>query len=410
MNTATLSSLILALESGRRPAGGIRDSGGEIFSLGAEHLDGQGGFDLSNIKRISREFYKSMSSGRVSRNDILLVKDGATTGKVSFVGDDFPFGEAAVNEHVFRLSVSTEVACPTYIFRYLQSPIGKAAILRDFRGATVGGISRDFVSRVRLPLPPLDEQRRIAALLDKADAVRRKGQDEICLAEDLAHSAFLEVFGKLRSHTERAGCGRLGNYLKFLTSGSRGWAKYYSDTGTPFLRIQNVGANRLLLTDLAHVNPPEDAEAERTTVRPGDVLMSITADLGRTAVIPEGFGPAHINQHLALLRVEGIDPVYLSTFLASTGGRAQVARLNRGGVKAGLNFDDIRSIEIPLPPMEEQRRFRTIWDREEALRANLERAVAEATTLFDSASRSAFGALRLPETGLSSEASGTARP
>ena len=103
----------------------------------------------------------------------------------------------------------------------------------------------------------------------------------------------------------------LGSLLTFLTSGSRGWAGYYAESGVPFLRIQNVGRNRLMLDDLAFVRPPSTAEAARTSVQAGDVLLSITADLGRTAVVPQGLGKAYINQHLSILRTTGVDPGYL---------------------------------------------------------------------------------------------------
>jgi type I restriction enzyme S subunit len=134
-----------------------------------------------------------------------------------------------------------------------------------------------------------------------------------------------------------------------MTSGSRGWAAYYADHGEKFLRIQNVANNQLNLEDVVFVSPPESAEANRTSVKAGDVLISITADLGRTAVIPDSLGKAYINQHLAILRTSKISSVFLSGFLSSSCGKIQIQKKNRGGVKAGLNFNDIRSLVIPMP-------------------------------------------------------------
>jgi type I restriction enzyme, S subunit len=101
------------------------------------------------------------------------------------------------------------------------------------------------------------------------------------------------------------------------------------------------------ITDAAHVDPPQTAEARRTRVQSGDVLLSITADLGRTAVIPDDIGEAFINQHLSILRSEHFDPRFLSAALASPAGQRAIRKRNREGVKAGLNFDDIRSLEVP---------------------------------------------------------------
>ena len=184
---------------------------------------------------------------------------------------------------------------------------------------------------------------------------------------------------------------RLGTLITFLTSGSRGWAAHYAAKGDLFLRIQNVGRNKLLLDDTAFVRAPDTAEARRTQVQAGDVLLSITADLGRTAVIPEGIGRAFINQHLAILRLNDVDPYFVSAFLASHAGQVQIGGLNRQGVKAGLNFDDIRSIYIPLPPLAEQRRIAAILDQAEALRAKRRHALAQLDTLTQSLFLDLFG-------------------
>jgi type I restriction enzyme S subunit len=206
-------------------------------------------------------------------------------------------------------------------------------------------------------LPEKDEQRRIADTLEKADAIRRKRKQAIALTEELLRSTFLEMFGDPVINPKGWPVKPLGALLSFLTSGSRGWAQYYAEAGETFLRIQNVRTDRLDLSDVAFVRAPTSAEARRTETFPGDVLLSITADLGRTAVVPETLKRAFINQHLAILRPNGVNSEYLSSFLASEAGQRQINRRNKGGVKAGLNFDDIRSIEVVLPPKPVQDSF-----------------------------------------------------
>ena len=189
-----LSEIISELESGSRPKGGVT-SAGDIPSLGAEHLDNDGGFSFKNVKRVSRDFYNSLRSGKLSKNDILIVKDGATTGKVSYVAEEFPFVEAAINEHVFRIKVNGQLAFPKYIFHFLKSNIGNRQIMVDFRGATVGGISRKFTDGVSIPLPTLQDQQRIATILDHADSIRRKNRQILEKYNELAQSVFYEMFG-----------------------------------------------------------------------------------------------------------------------------------------------------------------------------------------------------------------------
>jgi len=98
----TIITYIKCIESGSRPKGGV-GTDGEIPSLGAEHLNDEGGFDFSKLKKVSRDFYSKQKRGIINISDILLVKDGATTGKVSYVGEDFIYKEASINEHLFRI-------------------------------------------------------------------------------------------------------------------------------------------------------------------------------------------------------------------------------------------------------------------------------------------------------------------
>ena len=146
----------------------------------------------------------------------------------------------------------------------------------------------------------------------------------------------------------------------FVTSGSRGWARYYAESGARFLRIGNLAHNTIAidLRNTRFVQPPLSAEGVRTLVREGDILVSITADVGMIGLVQQGLGQAFVNQHLALARpVDGIDRNYLAWYLASKEGQTQFQELQRGATKVGLGLDDIRSIVVPLAPLAEQRRI-----------------------------------------------------
>jgi type I restriction enzyme S subunit len=243
-------------------------------------------------------------------------------------------------------------------------------------------------------LPPLSEQRRIADVLDRAEALRAKRRAALAELDGLAQSIFIEMFGPPTRIMSSWPTQSLGTLLRFLTSGSRGWAEYYSETGDLFLRIQNVKNDELSLNEVAFVKPPDTAEANRTKVNAGDVLLSITADIGRTAVVPNAIEKAFISQHLALLRTDGISPRFLSAYLSSESGQEQIFKRNKQGVKAGLNFDDIRSFIIPLPPNNLQQEFARRVAVVEKLKAVQRASLAELDALFASLQDRAFrGAL-----------------
>ncbi|WP_318466901.1 restriction endonuclease subunit S [Photobacterium leiognathi] len=145
--------------------------------------------------------------------------------------------------------------------------------------------------------------------------------------------------------------------FSFVTSGSRGWAKYYSEEGALFLRVGNLFHYNveLDLRKLQRVSPPTGSEGSRTRVQEGDNLVSITADVGMVGYVPENFEEAYINQHVALARpVVTIMGKYLSWLLSGDFAKEQFKALQKGATKAGLGLDDIRSINFGLPSLQEQ--------------------------------------------------------
>ncbi len=242
-----------------------------------------------------------------------------------------------------------------YLSYYFRSSSFRAQRDRVARGANIQNLRFSQFEKMPLVIPP--DQRRIAGILDKADRLRRMRRYALELSDQFLPALFLRMFGDPAANSMRWSVAELGDHLSYLTSGSRGWAKYYSDDGDLFLRIENVGRGMLLLDDIIRVRPPHNAETRRTAVAPGDVLLSITADLGRCALIPERFPRAYVNQHLALMRVEDINGFFLAAQLASPWFRSVWDRLDRSAVKSGLNFDDIRGVGIIVPPQSEQERY-----------------------------------------------------
>jgi type I restriction enzyme, S subunit len=306
-----------------------------------------------------------------------------------------PIGLVAIN----RIPVATNqgfksfVPDPTrihaeYLLHWLRTHRPMLESLGN--GATFKEVSKAVVSRVEMPLPPISEQCRIAEVLDRAETLRAQRRQALAQLDALAESIFDDLFGDELAITSRWPTRPLGELLDFLTSGSRGWAEHYASSGDLFLRIQNVVRDALVLDDVAFVCAPSTAEAKRTAVKPGDVLLSITADLGRTAVVPHDIGRAFINQHLCILRSSKVLPRFLSAYLASRHGQRQIAGRDRHAVKAGLNFDDIRSFAIPLPPSEMQRELQTRLDAVAGLKATHKNAATELDALFASLQHRAF--------------------
>lgn len=184
----------------------------------------------------------------------------------------------------------------------------------------------------------------------------------------------------------------------FVTSGSRGWAKYYSETGPIFLRVGNLDHDSISLdlNNIQRVQPPAGTEGLRTRIIAGDVLISITADVGMIALAPNDIEEAYINQHVSLARpVSANNPHYLAWFLANRdGGQKQFIQLQRGATKKGLGLDDICSINIPLPPLSEQHRIVAEVERRlsvaDEMEKTIEQSLKQAERLHHSILKRAF--------------------
>ncbi|MDO9119672.1 MAG: restriction endonuclease subunit S [Nitrospira sp.] len=154
---------------------------------------------------------------------------------------------------------------------------------------------------------------------------------------------------------------RLKSLCRFVTSGSRGWARYYADDGFVFLRIGNISTTSidLRLKHISYVTPPTGAEGERTRARPNDLLLSITAQIGAVGVVSDGLGEAYVNQHTALIRLrpERSVPRWVAYGLLSQFGKDQCRLKTNGGTKVGLTLDDVRCLYVLLPPMDDQVRL-----------------------------------------------------
>lgn len=278
----------------------------------------------------------------VDENDIIIAWDGANVGTIGFGITGI------IGSTLARLQIKSEFSNnynPRYLGYFLSSKFDyfqNTAI-----GAAIPHISKSAFDNLDIPNPDLETQNKIVAILDKAKTILEQREKTIAKYDDLIEATFLDMFGDPFTNGKKWNLKKLDTLIDFITSGSRGWAKYYGETGNLFLRINNLGYNELLLDDVIFVNEPNTAEASRTVVSTGDVLLSITADLGRTAVIPVDFRKAFINQHIAILRTTSeLNPYFLSAFLSSRGGRQLIQKYSKGAAKAALNFDDIRSIQI----------------------------------------------------------------
>jgi len=164
---------------------------------------------------------------------------------------------------------------------------------------------------------------------------------------------------------------RLRDVVEKVGSGvtPRGGEKVYLKEGVPFVRSQNIGWGEVLLDDLAFVAPAMHNEMRTTELVLNDVLLNISgASIGRAALVNGKLTGGNVNQHVCIIRTkhDELDPAYMLAFLLSHNGQKQIDSFQAGGNREGLNYNQIRTFWIPLPPLPEQRRIARIlgtWDK-----------------------------------------------
>jgi len=254
-------------------------------------------------------------------------------------------------------------------YHYLSSDLFLKQRDEYASGSTQIALTDKGAKNIDLIIPPQDCQAKIANKLDSLltkvkDAQSRLDKIPLILKrfrQSILASAFSGELTKdwrkerdLPKWLKKAS----GELFSFVTSGSRGWAKYYSESGVLFLRMGNLNhfSIKLDLAKKQYVDLPKNTEGVRTRVQSNDILISITADVGMIGVVPEGFEEAYINQHVSLARPKkDVNHFYLAWYLSSNEGQAQFQEAQRGATKVGLGLNDIKNVQVPLPSIEEQK-------------------------------------------------------
>lgn len=315
--------------------------------------------------KVLKSFHKEMSSPA-----ILL----STGGEASV---HFATGSFSYSTDVWAVEFDGEI-CNEYAFRILERNIQKINYA-GFQGSGIKHLDKRLIQKINVCVPPLSEQKKIASILTSVDEVIESIQKQIDKLQDLKKATMNELLTKGIGHTEfkDSELGRIpkswavkeiGELTEFVTSGSRGWSQYYSPTGSMFIRIGNLTRDHInfKFEDIQLVNPPEGGEGTRAKVKLGDILVSITADLGVIGVVNEGVGDAFVNQHVCLVRLvqkKEVLPRWIGHFLSGHEGQEQFSKKNDGGAKAGLNLPTIKSVVVPIPLPHEQDQIVRILDQ-----------------------------------------------
>jgi type I restriction enzyme, S subunit len=285
-----------------------------------------------------------------------------------------------------------------YLYWFLQS---KRFIAKARAGVEAATKSRERVEKERLfaipiPLPSPAQQRLIAAVLDKADGIRRKRRESLGLLDEFLPSAFLEMFGDPVRNERGWEVVRLGS-IGDVQGGLQVTATRASrPRQVPYLRVANVYRDRLDLSEVKNLGVT-DGEVGRTRLQSGDLLIveghGNPEEIGRSAVWDASIDPCTHQNHLIRVRLDvtRAEPHYCSAFLNSSGGRQQLFRF--GKTTSGLNTistGNVKAVEMMLPPVVDQGGYSQLRAHVLASGDRIRAAQRETEALFDSLAQRAF--------------------
>ena len=347
-------------------------------------------------KYVSERKAKKLAPHTVRPGDLVITKMGLPPCVAAVYPDSQPVG--IVTADIIKMAIDSTTADREYVGRYLNSPFAKREIARFTFGVTRPKVTLREFKELQIPLPPLPEQKRIAAILDKADAVRRKRQRAIDLTEEFLRSVFLDMFGMPAFNKQKFPRVALheiaanGDGIKCGPFGTQLAKSEYQRTGVPLWGIKHVNSHFSKATDEFLTEQKANALAPYSLV-PGDLVMTRKGTVGNCSIYPRDF-PSGI-MHSDVLRVrlnpKKSTPHFMSWQLSLSQDAAhQISLLSHGAIMAGINVTKLKAIEILLPPLPMQQQFDAIVAKQAEL-ARLQEAKSTAESdLFNSLVQRAF--------------------
>jgi type I restriction enzyme S subunit len=324
--------------------------GGNIPWAKIADLDTENGIVVDTEEYITVEGLQAINNRIFPKGSILLAMYGSI-GKLAIAGRDI-----SCNQAILGIQIKDKEHLDINYLRLWLTSI-KATLEFQGRGVTQQNISKSIVEKLEIPLPPLEEQRRIAAILDKADGVRRKRKEAIRLTEELLKSTFLEMFGDPVTNPKGWEVVKLGDFGKILTGNTppRSVSENYGDE-IEWIKSDNITTPEHFLTQAEEKLSAKGKKIART-VPNGSVLVTCIAgsrsSIGRAALTDREVA---FNQQInAVVPNSDVDPYFLygQLFVAQHLVQAQ----STDSMKGMVNKSKFSSIEFIKPPSQKQQKF-----------------------------------------------------
>ncbi|SDB08621.1 restriction endonuclease subunit S [Bauldia litoralis] len=357
----------------------------ETSYLGLEHLDSEGGID--SVETVGSAEIKS-NKFHFSDRHILFGKLRPYLRKIA--RPDF---SGICSTDIIPI-LPKEGLSRDYLFHFLRTPEAVELATSRSSGANLPRLSPKQLATFQIPLPRLAEQKRIARILDAADALRAKRRESLASTESLLQSTFLDIFGDPVTNPMGWEVTRIGSIIKVL-GGFAFKSADFAEEGVPIVRISNLAGDSINLENCARIPVSALGKGARFKLYPGDTLMAMSgATTGKLGHVPDELNDDwYLNQRVGAFRVPqgaAVDRQYLRALLKSSFYQDHVWNLAGGAAQPNISGKQLESAEIPVPPLDLQHRFAAMVEALEQQKVLQRAHLAELDTLFASLQARAF--------------------
>jgi type I restriction enzyme, S subunit len=346
---------------------------------------------LDTEEKITDLALKETSVKMVPKGALLVAMYGATIGRIATLGVD-----ATTNQAVCHIIPDINIADPRYLFYALSNQV--PTWINQGVGGAQPNISQQIIKETKVPLPPIAEQKRIAAILDKADAVRRKRREAIRLTEELLRSTFLEMFGDPVTNPNAWSVTELGQEVSEFRYGTSEKCEAYSILmNHPVLRIPNILDGEINLDDLKYTSVSKD-EFDRIVLKPGDLLFVRSNGnpeyIGRCAVFSFEDSDTLYASYLIRARLKK-SSIFLSEFvrdqiLYPTYRHEVIKEAKTTAGNYNINIQGLSRLKLIAPPIDLQREYVLLYRKIRNSSIRLADHHQESENLFNALLQRAF--------------------
>lgn len=334
-----------------------------------------------------------LKRSQIQEGDVLLTIAG-TIGRTAIVETD---EQLNCNQAIAIIRLGNSKIEPKYLCHYIASNDAQSQFNKGKVTATIANLSLGQVKKLSIPLPSLEEQKKIAAILDAADEYRQKTKALIDKYDQLTQSLFLEMFGDPVTNPMGWEKDTLKNCTNKIGSGAtpRGGKEAYKEQGISLIRSLNIHDNWFKNKDLAFIDDSQASELNGVIVNANDIMFNITgASVCRCCIVPQSILPARVNQHVAIIRTktEIINSTFLLHAFLSQNVKSHLLAIGGmgGATREALTKSDLETFKTIMPPINYQNRFAERVTQIEKQKQQAEASLVKAEELFSSLLQRAF--------------------